>query len=138
MKSLNTLIKLHKKNLDSIISQKKKFDDRKDELEEYKRILAARVKEEIKEYYGSEYAYMLDQYLAESRRQKEQIDQELVLLNERIKFLQDKLAEEFSELKKFEVAKENRIAAEKEKEKKMETDTLDEYTTAKFARKKVD
>ncbi len=135
MKSLNTLIKLHKNNLDNIIAEKKKFEDRKDELEEYKRILIVRAKEETKEYYGSEYSYMLDQYLKESRNQQEKIDQEVIQLNEQIKLMQDKLSAEFSELKKFEIAKENRIKFDKEKEKKIETDILNEYTSGKLSRK---
>lgn len=135
MKALNTLIKLHKKNLDAIIAEKKKFEERKDELEEMKIRLIASAKEETDKYYGSDYAYMLDQYLEDSRKKQEQIDQEVMQLNEHIELLQDKLAEEFSELKKFEIAKEHRVKAGKEKEKTLETKILDEYTTGKFARK---
>lgn len=136
MKSIDTLIKLHKRNLDEIVRKKKKAEEELENFETIRKQLVAESKEEIKKYHMGEYAFMLEQYLKDFRAKLEQLDGAINTYRQHIAKLMEELRAEFSEMKKFEIAKNNRLKENAEKELKKETKLLDEFTTRKYTRKK--
>lgn len=134
MKSLKTLIKLNKKHLDKLLSDKRKVEEKRENFLQQMEKLEQEAREETKKYHNTEYAYMLDPYLQKFREKKESLEKVIAECDKAIHSLMNKIAEQFSELKKFEIALKNREIEQAEKEKKKESQQLDEFTTNKFAR----
>lgn len=136
MKSISTLIKLHKKNLDEIVLKKNKAEQELQQLLEFLNILIEESKQEIEKYHNGEYAYILENYLKEFRAKKEDLESTINNYNKYIAKLESDLHNEFSELKKFEIIKKNRLAKQAEKDQKHEMDQLDELSIGGYIRNK--
>lgn len=134
MKSIATLIKIHKKNLDEIASQKSKAEEELHYIVTKKDKLILESQQEIEKYHGSEYADILANYLKEFRNKKLELDKSIDLYNNHIKGLESRLRNEFSEMKKFEIIQKNRLAKEAKKAQKQEIERLDELNTGKYVR----
>lgn len=133
MKTLKTLIKLSKNNLDQTLAELNNLEKEKTRLMNKKHKFEAEMAEESKKYSTSEYAYMLDKYLDSSHKTLLRIDVQIRRSISSIEKVQATLREQYSELKKFEIALENRIKLEAEKQKKLEDKALDEFNINKFA-----
>lgn len=133
MKGLKTLIKLHKNNLDKTLKQVKYHETEKRRIETKKKHLEEEAKQEIEKYSSSQYAYMLNQYLQNIRNITKRLDAQILQTNSAIEKLQLMIREEYSELKKFEIALENRQKEEALKQRKIEEKLVDEYNINKFS-----
>lgn len=136
MKSIATLIKLHKKNLDQIIMEKSKMEEELQHVTKQRDDLVEESKHEIKKYHGSEYADILSHYLKEFRSKCENLDSVISNYQQQISELELKLQNEFSELKKFELVQRQRLDQKLKKEQKQETADLDEMNIGKYIRNK--
>jgi len=133
MKVLQTLVKLNKSKLDKVLAKIKKVEQEKANLILRKDKIKKESEEEANKYSNSQYAYMLDQYLQNSRKLQTRIQAQIDRLDKDLEFLQQELKEQFSELKKFEIALENKKHLVQTKIKQQETKYLDELNTNKFA-----
>jgi len=137
MKSLATLIKLQKSYVDEqrllvvklqeqLAKIEADIERLKKEKEEQKKLVEKNPEWGLT--YGSYIKKALAQMaLYEKKRKTAEIAVNLSL---------DKLAELFEEQKRYEIAEENRIEAEKHEERRQERLTLDEVGSVSFSRKK--
>ena len=130
MKALTTLIKLNKHKLDKILRQIEHAESEKVRLELKKIGLEAEA--EIQEYSTSQYAYMLEKYLENSRKLLQRIDVQILQASLSIDKLRSVLRDQYSELKKFEIALENKKKLEAIKLKQTESKFVDEFNVNKF------
>lgn len=136
MKSLKTLIKLHKQKLDDLLKQINNLEEKKSIHESSLKKLKTEILAELKKYMGTEYAFMLDNYMKSAEDREHKLKSEIEALREQITILREELASEFAELKKFEIALQNRVNIEKEIERKAEVKSLDEFNNIKYAKDK--
>ena len=134
MKSLKTLIKLHKQKLDDLVKQINNLEAKKSICEASLKKLKAEILIELKKYMGTEYAFMLDNYMKSAEDREQKLESEIKALDEEIAVLREELALAFNELKKFEIALQNRINTEKELERKADVKELDEFNSIKYAK----
>ena len=118
MKTLKTLIKLNKNELDKLLriialSEKEKLRllNRKHQIEE-------EAKQEIQKYFTSDYAYMLDHYNEKIRKIVRILDVKVSEISMYIGKMRQELGYQYADLKKFEIALENKQRIEQEKLKK--------------------
>ncbi|CAN0603066.1 unnamed protein product, partial [Ectocarpus sp. 12 AP-2014] len=132
MKTLTTLIKLHKNQLDKILRQIEHAESEKVRLELKKKAVEEEAETEVQKYSISQYAYMLERYLENSRKLLQRIDVQILQASLSIDKLRSVLREQYSELKKFEIALENKKKLEVIKFKKTENKFTDEFNVNKF------
>lgn len=132
MKALKTLIKLNKNQLDKTLRQIDLAEKEKARLEQKKKTVEEEVEEEIQKYSKSQYAYMLDRYLENSRKILKRIDVQILQASLSIDKLRSVLSDQYAELKKFEIALDNKKKLEAAKLKKIEDKFVDEFNTNKF------
>ena len=132
MKSLTTLIKLHKKKLDDLHREIVALEDKKVECQSTLSNLKDQMLQEQENYKGSEYIFALDNYIKDCRKKEKLLELDIKNLTEQISKARDKLREQFSELKKYEIALQNRINLQKEKDRAVENKLLDEFNTINF------
>lgn len=132
MKALKTLIKLNKNQLDKTLRQIDLAEKEKARLEQKKKTVEEEVEEEIQKYSKSQYAYMLDRYLEISRKILKRIDVQILQASLSIDKLRSVLRDQYAELKKFEIALDNKKKLEAAKLKKIEDKFVDEFNTNKF------
>jgi flagellar biosynthesis chaperone FliJ len=134
MKSLKTLIKLSKNKLDKTLLQIDRYEKEKSRLESKKLLLDREIEEEISKYSRSQYAYMLDRYMDNTRRIIQRIDAQILQISSSIDRLRTILYEQYSELKKFELALEHKNRQGLEKIKKIEEKIIDEFNINRIIR----
>ena len=132
MKALKTLIKLNKNQLDKTLRQIDLAEKEKARLEQKKKTVEEEVEGEIQKYSKSQYAYMLDRYLDNSRKILKRIDAQILQASLSIDKLRSVLRDQYAELKKFEIALDNKKKLEAAKLKKIEDKFVDEFNTNKF------
>ncbi|MDP5110671.1 MAG: flagellar FliJ family protein [Rickettsiaceae bacterium] len=132
MKTLTTLIKLHKNQLDKILRQIEHAESEKVRLELKKKAVEEEAETEVQKYSISQYAYMLERYLENSRKLLQRIDVQILQASLSIDKLRSVLRDQYSELKKFEIALENKKKLEVIKFKKTESKFTDEFNISKF------
>ena len=132
MKTLTTLIKLHKNQLDKILRQIEHAESEKVRLELKKKAVEAEAEAEVQKYSIIQYAYMLERYLENSRKLLQRIDVQILQASLSIDKLRSVLRDQYSELKKFEIALENKKKLEVIKFKKTENKFTDEFNVNKF------
>lgn len=136
MKALSTLIKLHKRQLDGLRRQMASLERQKDQLQ----VASGRVDDELKREMKlaadqPEMTKFFGDFARRIKRRKEEIAAEIIRLEKQMAKLAEDIAGEFSEMKKFEIAKANaerRLAAE---EKRKDTIALDEVAGRQHRRK---
>ncbi|MDA9163710.1 hypothetical protein N9N97_02385, partial [Rickettsiaceae bacterium] len=133
MKSLKTLIKLNKDKLDKILRKIEYAEIEKTRLYSKKKQVEEEAEQEVRKYSVSQYAYMLDSYMQNTRKLLKRIDLQIIDINTYIGRMREELAYQYADLKKFEIALENKQKIEQEKIKKAEAKYLDEFNTNKFA-----
>ena len=133
MKTIKTLIKFHKKQLDNLLNSINALESQKNQLNLFLEDLNNQAKKESENYIGTEYAFMLDKYLANLQVSRKQLTTQITQLTCQIKLLRDQLHDKFAELKKFEIALQNRLIKEQMEVKKAETKFLDELNNKKYA-----
>ena len=120
MKNLKTLIKLRKHSINEILKRISLLKQHKAILEERLINLVREMEMEANQFSATEYAFALDNYLVGAREQKQRYLHGVVTAEYKIQETQVVLHEEFGEMKKLEIALQNR---EKENELEKAFDT---------------
>lgn len=137
MKELLTLIRLHQNELDELRRQLVSLEEQREKLIQ----LATRIHEELlheREAAMSQPqmgAYLVDYEKRVKERQTE-IAKETVRLDQQIDQLSAAISESFSELKKYEIVRDQRMEAERLKRAKQDQAALDEAGANQFGRQK--
>lgn len=133
MKSLQTLIKLRRKEIDSILKQISIADKKKDEIGFSLVQLLQTADSERQSYRSStQYASMLEKYLEHARKQEISYKHQISNLLHQIKAMREKLHDEFTELKKLEIILERKEEAQKKMILKAENNERDELTILRY------
>ncbi len=131
-KTLKTLIKLHKNKLDKILKDIEFKESEKLRLEEKKTLVEEEMNQEIEKYSTTEFSFMLEKYVETSRKLIKRIEAQINQLETIITKLRIDLRDQYSELKKYEIAFGNNLLLELEALKKYEAKQLDEFSINKF------
>lgn len=131
-KTLKTLIKLHKNKLDKILKNIESNESEKSRLDERKAIVEQEMNQEIDKYSTSEFSFMLEKYVETTRKMLKRIDAQINQLEIAIIKLRIDLKDQYSELKKYEIAFDNKMALELESLKNHEAKKLDEFSINNF------
>ena len=126
-KSLKTLIKLNKNKLDNIV---KLIQLRESELQKVidKQVqLQTEIELETEKYCLSEYSFMLEKYLENSRKLTKKLEAKNIQLEGVIQKLRGALKDQYSDLKRFEIA-----LAKKEKEEQIDLQILENKKLDEF------
>jgi flagellar export protein FliJ len=127
MKSLHTLIRLNKDKLDKILVEIKKSEEEKSLLVIRINNLIEEIDREVKTYHGSEYSFILEQYLENANKIQANIKAQIGRLEIHIEKRRQALNEQYAELKKYEIVLQNKQKQEYLKNQKIETQFLDEF-----------
>ena len=136
MKTLNTLIRLHKRNLDELRRSMVALESQKDQLiqtieasqrELEREVDLAKNTPEMSSFFG--------EFAKRIKNRQEKIHKEIQAIDKKITELNNKMAQEFTELKKFEIALENAKNRIKTEEIRKETLMLDEIAAQQFHNK---
>jgi flagellar export protein FliJ len=136
MKGINTLIKLHQRELDALRRQLVQLEEQKEQLIQ----LAGKLHRELmneRELAVKDptmAAYMGDFEKRIKNRQLE-IAKEVIQIDQRSSQLAAAIAESFGELKKYEITRDNEHEREQAKANQREQEMLDEIGMQQFSRK---
>lgn len=135
MQGIHTLIKLHRRELDSLRRELVRKEEQKQQLIE----LATQLHRELlQERELAAENPLMSGFMAdfEKRMQKRQlgIAQEVIQLDAQLAELSAAIADRFGELKKYEITRDNRIASEKAAADSREQAMLDEVGLQRFTR----
>lgn len=137
MQGIETLIKMHQRELDALRREMVQQEEQKEQLIQ----LATKLFEELmrERELASENPVGMAQYMAgyEKRMQQRQlgIAQEVIQIDMEIQRLSAAIAERFGELKKYEITRDNRLAREQAAEAGREQATMDEVGLQQFSRR---
>lgn len=136
MKGLSTLIKLHKRKLDDLRRKMGALENQKAQL----LALSARLQKELEheiELAGlqPEMGSFFGGFAKRIQRRQEAIAEEVKSLDKQMDKLRDEIAAEFSEQKKFEIAKDNALKREEAEQNRKDTIVLDEIAQQQHRRK---
>lgn len=132
MKTLETLIKLKKQELDKLLVQITRLEATKENLIKTLNKILKQAEEEKSKYSATEYALILEKYLKYVKEQKEIYNKRIASIDSQIQKLRENLFNLYGELKKFEIVLKNRIKAEEEARQKAEDRERDEVTTLRY------
>lgn len=133
MKNLKTLIKLHKNYVDKTLKTIAGLNGTKDLMEKRISEIIRAMNLEAENFASTEYGFALDAYLTEARAMTEKLKQNIISVDKKILDAQLVLHEQFSELKKFEIALQNRQQEARDSENAEEIKEIDEINIMKFA-----
>ena len=133
MKNLKTLIKLHKNHVDSTLKEIAKLNGNKELMEKRLVEISEKMNLEAKQFSSTEYGFALDVYLTDARAATTKLHQNIRVIDMKILQAQVLLHDQFSELKKFEIALHNRQNELKNAENIAEIKEIDEMNIKKFA-----
>lgn len=137
MKGLDTLIRLHQRELDRLRRELVQLETQKDKLI----TLAQKVQQEwIREQELAmdkpEMAAYMAGYTERVRKRQLEIAKEVAMTEVRITACRASIAESFGELKKYEVARDNERQRIAETQKRKEQQGFDELSLQRFTRRK--
>lgn len=132
MKTLKTLIKIHQQQVDEIKIKLAHTNEQIQKLIKELEMLQQKNYEEIQKYSGTEFSFMLEQYLNNSHARQQKINEQKSMFEQELEILEDQLFEEYAELKKFEITLDRRQDEERKKIAKKEADALEEYSIMKY------
>ena len=136
MKTLKTLIKLAKQDLDEKRQELNVFLDKKDELLKQRSDLDKRLAEEQEFATDSEeFKYAYTAFSAKIAWQQENIDNFTKALDEQIDFVSEKISEGFAELKRYEIMLDKKMRDEQKELQRKETIEMDEIGMVAHGRK---
>ncbi len=127
MKGLPTLIRLQKRTIDELKKRQSVLLERREFLVQRSQELSDKLELEVK--LAAELADMrgfFGNYSEHIKKQRKEIANEVYNVDMRINALTDEIALAFGELKKYEIAEENRKKRAKQKENKREQDMFDD------------
>lgn len=136
MRSLRTLIKLHKQTLDQLRRALAVLESQKAQLQQ----AIVRLKEELQHELAlagktPELGAFFGDFAKRVRAREEALVMEIRKLDEQMNELREKIRIEFGEQKKYEIALEQRMQARRAKQNKLEQELLDEIALQQHGRK---
>lgn len=136
MKTLDTLIRLHKRKLDELRRNMVALENQKVQLQQAIKNLQQELENEVK-LAGKqpEMANFFGEFAKRIKSRQETLRQEIVALDVKINNLNKEIFEAFTELKKYEIAKENAKLRQREEANRKETIMLDEIASQQYQRK---
>lgn len=136
MKTLDTLIRLHKRTLDELRRNMVALENQKAQLRQAIHTLHKELEKEIA-LAGEqpEMANFFGEFAKRIKNRQEVINQEIVALDAKISNLNDEIFTAFTELKKYEIARENAKLRAKAEANRKETLMLDEIAAQQFQKK---
>lgn len=136
MKTLDTLIRLHKRTLDELRRNMVTLENQKAQLQQAIQAMQKELDTEIA-LAGKqpEMANFFGGFAKRIKNRQDNIHQEIRALDIKITELNKEIFEAFTELKKYEIAKENAKQRAREEEKRKETLVLDEIAAQQYQRK---
>ena len=136
MKSLKTLIKLNKQQLDALRRSLVALEGQKANLDASIERLKAEVQAETRLAQSNvELARYFGAFTKAAQQKEADIRTEMAKLDKQMDTLREEIRGKFSELKTFEIALERQKEREKEKQAKQEAEQLDEIAMQQFVRK---
>ncbi len=136
MKTLNTLIRLHKRTLDELRRRMGALETEKGQLQQAIAALQKELDTEVA-LAGKqlEMANFFGEFAKRIKNRQETLRQETRALDAKIAELNKEIFEAFTELKKYEIAKDNAKRRADEESKRKETIMLDEIAAQQFHNK---
>jgi flagellar protein FliJ len=135
MKTLNTLIKLHRRKLDELRRRMGSLENQKTQLLQASASLQNELREEIeKASLQPEMGQFFGGFAKRIQQRQEDIAKEVGSLDEQIRALGEEIAEAYTDVKKYEIAEENAKLREKETQARKETNMLDELAAQQYRR----
>ncbi|RTK93649.1 MAG: hypothetical protein EKK61_00900 [Rickettsiales bacterium] len=131
-KTLTTLIKLNKNKLDKILKEVELREIEKKRLFDKKNMMQNELNAEIEKFSSTEFSFMLEKYVEKSNKMIKTLDAQMMQQERIIDALRQTIKEQFAELKKFEIAYNNRKIIENDKDKKANDKIMDENNINKF------
>jgi flagellar export protein FliJ len=136
MKALNTLIRIHKRNLDELRRNMVALENQKAQLEQAIIILHQELDKEIAlASKQPEMSNFFGEFAKRIKGRQETLRQEIIAIDIKVNTLNDEIFAEFTEIKKFEIARENKKNRLKDAENRKETLMLDEIASQQFQKK---
>jgi flagellar export protein FliJ len=136
MKTLDTLIRLHKRTLDELRRNMAALENQKAQLRQAIQVLQKEMEKEIA-LAGEqpEMANFFGEFAKRIKNRQEVIYQEIAAIDAKISNLNNEIFAAFTELKKYEIARENAKLKAKAEENRKETLMLDEIAAQQFQKK---
>ena len=136
MKGLLTLIKLHRRQLDQLRRQQAEKETQKEQLHD----VLTRMIEELEHerqlaYENVEMSQFFGGYAKRIKERQEIVMKEIMKLDKEIRELALEITEKFSELKKFEIARDNRLKRMKDEAERKERIMMDDIAIQGHSRK---
>lgn len=139
MKSLDTLIRLQKFELDEKRRKLAELQGLRDDMAARIERLEAQMKTEAVNALGNdEVGFAYANYISAALDRRKTMLTSLDELDQRVLAARDEVAEAFQEVKKYEVARENRQKRERAERLKRENETLDEVGVGAFTRRQAE
>lgn len=136
MKSLTTLIKLHKRTLDELRRKLGNIELQKTELQQ----TSAKLHEELLSEMElakkqTEMSAFFGDFAQRIKNRQAQLAQEITALDKQMEKLREEISIAFGELKKYEIALENAKQSQRAEQNRKETIILDEIAAQQHRRK---
>lgn len=139
MKDLKTLIRLHKLQVDDRRRQLAELQALEDRLRDERQRIDAELAEEQRVAADSIVVSMtFPAYARQMRTRRENLDQSIAQTREQVAAAEDAVAAAFQELKRFELAQEDRDRRAARDSARRETQSFDEISATRFQRKRDD
>ncbi len=136
MKTLNILIRLHKRKLDELRRNMASLEGQKEQLRQSIKALQNELEKEMKlAGIQAEMANFYGGFAKRIRGRQDMLHGEIKNIDVKIAELNKEIFAEFTELKKYEIALENQKLRMREEEKRKETLMLDEIAAQQFQRR---
>lgn len=136
MKGIKTLIKLKKKELDEDARKKAVFEAQIVQLQASIDMLQAELeKEQHIAASQPDMTFMLISYTENNKQRQQHFQRGIESVQKQVQVLEDRIRVHFSELKKYEIALEQKIKKQLREEKLREDKVLNDMTVNKYARK---
>lgn len=135
MKSLKTLIRLHKQQLDALRQELGQWQDRRQRFVQASETLAGQLRHELQ--VASDYPEMTNffgQFSKHIEEQQENIKQQIMRVDRQIGILQEQILQAFGEVKKYEIALEVQREEKRQREERLEQAMLDEIGSQRHLR----
>ncbi len=133
MKKLQTLIKIHKHQLDIIIRDISLHEQKIKKINQDLDLLSTQINFERNQYGNNiEYTFILDAYLKRAQEEKCQHSKEINILQEKINILKEAVWDKFCELKKFQIILERRVKLNNHLDNIKENFLLDELNIISY------
>ena len=136
MKSLKTLIRLHRRTLDEFRRKQVELERQKEILQQVSRKLREELEFELQLAAESpQMGHFFGNFADRIKSRRKEIDEEVYKVNQNILQVNKQIAIAFSEVKKFEVALENLQKREREARERKEQIMMDDIAIDQFIRK---